>query len=272
MHAAVRGIIVQLPISFCYQHQHPSVFPRCIQWVAVASVPAVICWWQTHINNRHCNTNHLICCTCIFTCTTPWQRGNIAVTQCLSVRHKPVLCRNGLKTCAGCAIQASFNLSRMLLLGSYVQHGSPTTSHCCFVTFIGNECHSGSSSNEFAVLVYRLPGSAIPCTRTVPCGRHGLSSSTPFRFDARAARSTDASRQRRRPRLRSLRSSRLERPAIWRHHVAIAHFLQTTAQDTALQPLIWSLTVWLLFTTCMTLSLVLYYLLLSALEVYLTPR
>jgi len=39
------------------------------------------------------------------------------------------------------------------------------------------------------------------------------SSSTPFRFDARAARSTDASRHRRRPRLRSLRSSR-RRPHI----------------------------------------------------------
>jgi len=60
-------------------------------------------------------------------------------------------------------MQASFNLSRMLLLGSYVQHGSPTTSHRCFVTFIGNECHSGSSSNEFAVLVYRcLRGMAAP--------------------------------------------------------------------------------------------------------------
>jgi len=90
-------------------------------------------------------------------------------------------------------------------------------------------------------------GCAIPCTRTVPCGRHGLSSSTPFRFDARAARSTDASRHRRRPRFRSLRSSRLQRSAIWRHHVAIAHRLQTTAQDTDLQPLVWSLTVWFLF-------------------------
>jgi len=49
------------------------------------------------------------------------------------------------------------------------------------------------------------------------------SSSTPFRFDARAARSTVASRHRRRPRLHSLRSSR-RRP----HILIPAHFYHAT--------------------------------------------
>jgi len=49
------------------------------------------------------------------------------------------------------------------------------------------------------------------------------SSSTPFRFDARAARSTVASRHRRRPLLRSLRSSR-RRP----HILIPAHFYHAT--------------------------------------------
>ena len=100
--------------------------------------------------------------------------------------------------------------------------------------------------------------SATPCTRTVQlCGRHGLPSSTQFCFDARAARSTNVSRHCRRPRLRSLRnSSRLERSVIWRHHVAIADRLSTTAQHTALQPLVWSLTGWLPFLSFVTLSLV----------------
>ena len=57
---------------------------------------------------------------------------------------------------------------------------------------------------------------------------------------------------------RSLRSSRLEQSAIWRHHTAIADRLQTTAQHSALQSLTWSLTVWLLFLICVILSLVLF--------------
>ena len=110
-------------------------------------------------------------------------------------------------------------------------------------------------------------GSTIPCTQTVPCGRHGLSSSTPFRFDARAASSTKALHHRQRPCFRSLHSSRLEYSAVWRHDIAITDRLQTTAQDTALQPLVWSPTVWLLFLNRVTLPLNLF-LLLSALEVF----
>ena len=93
------------------------------------------------------------------------------------------------------------------------------------VTFIAcYKCHSGSSSDSLCSFSAACMAwlCALPCTWTVPCGRHGLSSSTSFRFDARAARSTDVSRHRRRPRHRSLRSSRLQRSAIWHHHVAIA--------------------------------------------------
>ena len=60
------------------------------------------------------------------------------------------------------------------------------------------------------------------------------------------------------PCFRSLCSSHLEWSAIWHHQVTIIDRLQMTAQDTALQQLIWSLAVWLLFLTCMTLSLVLF--------------
>jgi len=70
-----------------------------------------------------------------------------------------------------------------------------------------------------------------------------------------------------RPRLRDVRSSRLEPSAVWRHHVAIADRLQTTAQHTALQSLVRSLAVWLLFLTRMTVA-EFYFLLLSALEVF----
>jgi len=86
------------------------------------------------------------------------------------------------------------------------------------VTFIGYECHSESSSNSLCSFsaAYSDPASlrhALHANSAVwqTCR---LSSSTQFRFDARAARSTDASHHRRRPRLHSLRSSRLERSAI----------------------------------------------------------
>jgi len=46
---------------------------------------------------------------------------------------------------------------------------------------------------------------------------------------------------------------------VWRHHVAIADRLQTMAEDTALQPLVWSLRVWFLFLTCVILPLVLFF-------------
>jgi len=69
-------------------------------------------------------------------------------------------------------------------------HGSLTTSHRCSVTFIGYECHSGSSSNSLCLFSAAcMVCLCYTCTRTVPCGRHGQSSSTLFRFDARAARS-----------------------------------------------------------------------------------
>jgi len=35
-------------------------------------------------------------------------------------------------------------------------------------------------------------GSVIPCTRTAPCGGHGLATATSFRFDVRAEHSTNA--------------------------------------------------------------------------------
>jgi len=54
---------------------------------------------------------------------------------------------------------------------------------------------------KLSVLVFRcLYGMAK--SDTVPCGKHGLLSSTPFRFDAPAACSTNASRHHQRPRFR----------------------------------------------------------------------
>jgi len=53
----------------------------------------------------------------------------------------------------------------------------------------------------------------------------------------------------------------------------VADHLQMTAQDTALQPLIWSLTVLLLFLSCVTLSLVLFSAVIKcSWSFFLTPR
>ena len=65
----------------------------------------------------------------------------------------------------------------------------------------------------------------------------------PHNYHARAARWNDVSRHRRRPRFRSLRSSRLERSAIWRHH-------RWSPSNDGSRHCSWSLTVWLLFLTC----------------------
>jgi len=96
--------------------------------------------------------------------------------------------------------------------GSDVQHGSPTTSHHCSMTFTGYQCHSCA---HLALPAWY--GSMYHICRQL-C-------------------------------LRSLCSLHLQQSAIWRHHTTIADRLQTTAKDIALQPLVWSLTVWLLSNT-----------------------
>ena len=119
-------------------------------------------------------------------------------------------------------------------------HGSLTTSHRCSVTFIGYECHSGSSSNSLCLFSAAcMVCLCYTCTRTVPCvadmdSHRRLCSDSMLELHVH---------QRRRPHFWSLCRSLLERSAIWCHHVAITDRLQTMAEDTALQLLVWSVTV-----------------------------
>jgi len=104
--------------------------------------------------------------------------------------------------------------------------------------------HITSLSVTFAGLP--LPawyGSAIPHAWTAPCGKHGISSVTPFCFNTWAGHSTNLSSPLM-SHLRSCCSSHMEWSAIWRHYITIALRLQTMAEDVTLQPFLWCLTVW----------------------------
>ena len=128
----------------------------------------------------------------------------------MAVCTKPILitfcCIFLLKFCPlGCCVKFSF---RNVYYGLYSRLGSPSTSHRWFVTFTGFGCPSGLSLNSCARLPLRARyGSAIPCTRAAPCGRHRLTATTALRVHICARSAIDASCYHRRRRCACLEHS-----------------------------------------------------------------
>jgi len=120
----------------------------------------------------------------------------------------------------------------------YSLHGSPSTSHRCFMTFTGCGCLSGLSLNLLCLsTVACTVWLAIPCTRAAPCGRHRLTTTTALRIDICARSAIDASCYHRRPFLRRRRFACMEHSAGRRHVIVITACLQATSQNSYSQTL-----------------------------------